>query len=121
MASTATTTEACAAMKKNGLADLAQLASLSGLVTTPAAERRCPGCGQPLEQCRCEALAQERAQKAALKGAAGRVCQEIMGRRGNGLAVVKGLRPLAAVLDALGKQLKAACGSGFFNETAAIE
>ena len=34
-------------MKKNGLADLAQLASLGGLVTTPAAERNCPGCGQP--------------------------------------------------------------------------
>ena len=99
-------------MKKNGLADLAQLASLGGLVTTPAAERDCPGCGQPLDQCRCEALAQERAQKAALKGAAVRVWLETKGRRGKGVTVVKGLPLDAAALEALAKQLKAACGSG---------
>ena len=99
-------------MKKNGLADLAQLASLGGLVTTPAAERSCPGCAQPLDQCRCEALAREHAQKAAQKGAAVRVWLETKGRRGKGVTVVKGLPLDATALDALAKQLKTACGSG---------
>lgn len=95
-------------MKKNGLADLGQLAQLAGLRTVAAAERACPGCGEPLDACRCAALAQAQ----AVRNAPVRVWLETKGRRGKGVTLVKGLPLDEAALEALGKQLKTACGSG---------
>lgn len=68
--------------------------------------RACPGCGQPMAQCRC---------KAAVRPAGDgivRVGLETAGRKGKGVTVVRGLPLDDTALAALGRQLKAACGSG---------
>ena len=68
--------------------------------------RACPGCGQPQAQCSCKAKA-----RPAGDGIV-RVSRETAGRKGKGVTVVRGLPLDDAALEALGKQLKAACGSG---------
>jgi len=77
--------------------------------STEAGGRMCPGCGAPVAQCRCKELAKARAP--STDGIV-RVSHETKGRKGKGVTVVKGLALDAAALAALGKQLKAACGSG---------
>ncbi|MFT7774829.1 translation initiation factor Sui1 [Roseateles sp.] len=68
--------------------------------------RACPGCGQPVAQCACKA-------KARLAGdGIVRVSRETAGRKGKGVTLVRGLPLDDAALATLGKQLKAACGSG---------
>lgn len=68
----------------------------------------CPACCQPLAQCRCKT------QQAALPLGDGkvRVARETSGRGGKAVTVVRGLPLDAAALTGLGKQLKAACGTG---------
>ncbi|MES3015717.1 MAG: translation initiation factor Sui1 [Pseudomonadota bacterium] len=77
-----------------------------GLVYSTDVGRMCPACRQPIAACIC-------GQKA---GPAGdgivRVSRETKGRAGKGVTLVKGLPLDAAGLTAVGKQLKAACGSG---------
>lgn len=68
--------------------------------------RACPGCGQPQAQCSCKAKA-----RPAGDGIV-RVSRETAGRKGKGVTVVRGLPLDDETLGALGKQLKAACGSG---------
>lgn len=67
----------------------------------------CPVCRQPVAQCACR-------QAAALPAGDGvvRVSRETKGRGGKAVTVVKGLVLGTLELAALGKQLKAACGSG---------
>lgn len=67
----------------------------------------CPGCRQPLARCACRS-------PAALPAGDGivRVSRETKGRGGKGVTLVKGLPLDAAALAALGKHLKAACGTG---------
>jgi translation initiation factor 1 len=81
-----------------------------GLVYSTEAGRMCPACRQPMAQCRCKALA------AAAASPAGdgivRVWLDTKGRRGKGVTVISGVPLDAAALAQLGKQLKAACGSG---------
>ncbi|MBT2333399.1 translation initiation factor Sui1 [Variovorax paradoxus] len=89
-----------AAMKSNQASTL--------VYSTEAGGRMCPGCGAPMAQCRCKEL---KARVAATDGIV-RVSHETKGRKGKGVTVVKGLALDAAALAALGKQLKAACGSG---------
>ena len=85
--------------------------SSSGLVYSTEAGRMCPACRQPVAQCVCKARA-----KAASAGATGdgivRVSRETKGRGGKAVTLVKGLALDEAALVALGKQLKAVCGSG---------
>lgn len=50
-----------------------------------------------------------------------RVSLETKGRRGKGVTVVKGVPLDAIALAALGKQLKAACGSGGTTKEGVIE
>ena len=78
----------------------------SGLVYSTEAGRMCPACRQPIATCSC-------GQKPvpAVDGIV-RVSRETKGRAGKGVTLVKGLALDAAALTALGKQLKAACGSG---------
>jgi len=77
-----------------------------GLVYSTEAGRMCPACRQPIAACVC-------GQKVLPTGdGIVRVSRETKGRAGKGVTLVKGLALDAAALTALGKQLKAACGSG---------
>ena len=78
-----------------------------GLVYSTEAGRMCPACRQPQAQCVCRSVS-------ALPVGNGmvRVSRETKGRAGKGVTLVKGLPLGLAELTALGKQLKAACGSG---------
>jgi translation initiation factor 1 len=84
------------------------LESLGGLVYSTDAGRMCPDCRKPVAQCSCKADAQ------AVPAGDGivRVSRETKGRGGKAVTVVKGVPVNAEALAALGKQLKAACGSG---------
>lgn len=81
--------------------------SSGGLVYSTDSGRMCPACRQPVVACQC-ATAKP---KASTDGIV-RVSRETKGRAGKGVTLVKGLALDDAALVALGKQLKAACGSG---------
>jgi translation initiation factor 1 len=76
-----------------------------GLVYSTEAGRMCPACRQPIANCACSRLA-----PAAPSDGIVRVSRETKGRGGKSVTVVRGLP--SGVLAQLGKQLKAACGSG---------
>ena len=66
----------------------------------------CPDCRQPVAQCTCK-------QPVAPTGdGIVRVSRETKGRGGKAVTLVKGVLVDAAALAELGKQLKAACGTG---------
>ena len=68
----------------------------------------CPGCRQPVSACICKKLA-----KALPKaGGVARVSRSTKGRGGKTVTLVTGLALDEPALAQLGKQLKAACGSG---------
>lgn len=79
-----------------------------GLVYSTEAGRMCPVCRQPLAACRCQSLARA----APVGDGRVRVSRETQGRGGKAVTVVKGVALDAAGLLALGKSLKALCGSG---------
>jgi translation initiation factor 1 len=82
------------------------LAALGGLVYSTDSGRMCPDCRQPVAQCICK-------QPAAPTGdGVVRVSRETKGRGGKAVTLVKGVLVDAAALADLGKQLKAACGTG---------
>lgn len=88
---------------KNAL--LAKLPA-SSLVYSTDSGRMCPDCRQPLAACVCHV-------KAVPKGdGVVRVSRETKGRGGKAVTLVKGLALDEAALQAVAKQLKAACGSG---------
>ncbi len=66
----------------------------------------CPQCRQPVAQCSCTQAAAPKTDGIV------RVSLDTKGRKGKGVTVVKGVPVDAAALLVLGKQLKAACGSG---------
>lgn len=81
-------------------------ATSGGLVYSTDAGRMCPGCRQPVAQCRCS-------EPVAPKGdGVLRVSRETKGRGGKAVTLVKGAALDAAGLAALGKQLRTACGCG---------
>ena len=82
----------------------------AGLVYSTESGRMCPECRQPVSACVCKA----NARAAALPVGDGvvRVSRETKGRGGKGVSLVKGLALDTIALAALGKQLKAACGTG---------
>ncbi|WP_395008426.1 translation initiation factor Sui1 [Undibacterium sp.] len=87
--------------------------SISKLVYSTDASCICPDCSQRVAQCQCAA----NAKALAAAGAASadgivRVQRETKGRGGKSVTLVRGLALDATELAALGKQLKAACGSG---------
>lgn len=78
----------------------------SSLVYSTESGRMCPACRQPVAACVCHV-------KPAPKGdGVVRVGRETKGRGGKAVTLVKGLALDEAALLAVGKQLKAACGSG---------
>ena len=85
-------------MKKN---------ATGGLVYSTEVGRTCPGCRRPIAECVCG-----RSETAALAAGPVRVSRETKGRGGKSVTLVKGLALDPDALAALGKRLKAACGSG---------
>lgn len=82
------------------------LASLGGLVYSTEHGRMCPDCRQAQAQCVCKVAAVPQGDGIV------RVSRETKGRGGKAVTLVKGVLLDAAALAQLGKQLKAACGSG---------
>ena len=82
--------------------------SSGGLVYSTDGGRMCPVCRHPAAACICA------------KGAAAprhgdgivRISRETQGRGGKAVTVIRGVQGDAAVLAALGKRLRSACGSG---------
>lgn len=79
----------------------------TGLVYSTDSGRMCPACRQPVLACQCSA-----ARPRPTSDGMVRVSRETKGRAGKGVTLVKGLSLDDASLQALGKQLKTACGSG---------
>lgn len=67
----------------------------------------CPDCRKPVASCNCG-----QNKPVAKTDGVVRVSRETKGRGGKSVTLVKGLALDTAALAALGKQLKAACGSG---------
>lgn len=82
--------------------------SKGGLVYSTEGGRMCPDCRQVLAQCICKTAAS----KAPAGDGIVRVSRETKGRGGKSVTVVKGLALDPVALALLGKQLRAACGSG---------
>ena len=82
----------------------------AGLVYSTETGRMCPDCRQPVSACVCKA----NARAAALPVGDGvvRVSRETKGRGGKGVSLIKGVALDPIALAALGKELKAACGTG---------
>ena len=78
------------------------------LVYSTEVGRTCPQCGQALAACSCKAQA---ASKAVGDGVV-KVSRQTKGRGGKCVTVVTGVALDAVALATLGKQLRAACGSG---------
>lgn len=82
------------------------LSDLGGLVYSTEVGRTCPVCRQAIAACICKAV-----QRPAGDGIV-RVSRETKGRAGKGVTLVRGVPLGDDELAALGKKLKAACGSG---------
>ena len=83
------------------------LADLGRLVYSTESGRMCPDCREPIAQCTCKL-------NKPLPTGDGivRVSRETKGRGGKAVTLVKGVLVDGMALEQLGKQLKAACGSG---------
>lgn len=77
-----------------------------GLVYSTESGRMCPQCRQPVTQCQCG-----KATRPVGNGVV-RVGRETKGRGGKAVTLVRGLPLDDAALNALGKQLRTACGTG---------
>ncbi len=102
---------------KNRTALSALPVAASRLVYSTEVGRVCPACSKPQAQCSCEL-------DAAVVPATDdtvRVSLETKGRKGKGVTVIKGVPLDALALVQLGKQLKAACGTGGTVKDATIE
>ena len=86
-----------------------------GLVYSTDGGTMCPKCRLPVAQCAC------RAQAVPAGDGIVRVSREVAGRGGKAVTVVRGVALPEAALVQLGKQLKAACGSGGTVKNGVIE
>ena len=80
--------------------------SSGGLVYSTDQGRMCPGCSQPVEQCRCSHEAEPDGDGIV------RVSRETKGRKGKGVTLISGVPLKAAELKKLAKQLKQRCSTG---------
>ena len=78
-----------------------------GLVYSTDAGRMCPTCRRAVAQCTCKRAAVVPAGDGIV-----RVQRETKGRGGKAVTLVRGVPVTPDALAALGKELKAACGSG---------
>nr|WP_295776875.1 translation initiation factor Sui1 [Rhodoferax sp.] len=81
-------------------------AALGGLVYSTDSGRMCPDCRQPVVQCICKQT------EIPTGDGIVRVSRETKGRGGKAVTLVKGALVDATALADLGRQLKAACGTG---------
>ena len=79
----------------------------AGLVYSTDSGRMCPACRQPIAQCVCS-----KSQPTPAGDGIVRIVREAKGRGGKTVTLVRGLALDAVALEAMGKSLKAACGSG---------
>jgi translation initiation factor 1 len=79
-----------------------------GLVYSTDGGRMCPACRQPQSACACRAVART----APAGDGRVRVAREKGGRGGKTVTTVRGLPLATDALTALGKRLRAACGTG---------
>lgn len=87
------------------------------LVYSTDGGRMCPQCRQALDACLCATKKQ-----AELRGDGRvRVSREVAGRGGKAVTVVRGLAMTDDQITALGKQLRAACGTGGTAKDGVIE
>lgn len=77
-----------------------------GLVYSTETGRMCPACRNALAACTCKATSVPAGDGQV------RVMLQTKGRGGKAVTLVKGLALDADALNALGKQLRSACGSG---------
>jgi len=77
-----------------------------GLVYSTDSGRMCPACRQPIVHCICKS------QVTVPAGGVLSVILQTKGRGGKSVTLVKGLPLDAVALGVLGRQLRAACGSG---------
>ena len=78
-----------------------------GLVYSTDGGRMCPLCRHSLDKCVCG-----RKGPGSVSDGVVRISRETKGRNGKSVTVIRGLALAPAALTLLGKQLKAACGSG---------
>ena len=76
----------------------------------------CPACRQPVAACICKSSQVVTSTKGGV-----RISLDTKGRAGKGVTVVRGLALDTTALAVLGKQLKAACGSGGTVKDGSIE
>lgn len=86
-----------------------------GLVYSTEGGRMCPACRQPVAACTCGRPA------APTGDGIVRVARERAGRGGKTVSVVRGVPLAAEALVALGKRLRAACGTGGTTKDGVIE
>lgn len=86
-----------------------------GLVYSTEAGRMCPACRTPVASCSCKTTATPPGHGVV------RVSCETKGRGGKSVTLVKGVALDAVLLAQLGKQLRAACGSGGTVKAGVIE
>ena len=78
------------------------------VVYTTGIGRVCPECGKPVEACICR---KQPTHRPAGDGVV-RIRRETKGRNGKGVTVITGVPLGESALQALGKELKARCGTG---------
>jgi translation initiation factor 1 len=89
----------------------------TNLVYSTDGGRMCPACRQPMTACTCAAL-----QKTLPRGDGRvRVSREVASRGGKTVTVVRGLALTDEQIAALGKRLRAACGTGGTAKDGVIE
>ena len=88
---------------------MTQPAHRGGLVYSTEGGRMCPMCRRPQADCACAAACRG---VSAPAGGPVRVSRESKGRGGKTVTLVRGLALAPAALDALGKRLRSAMGTG---------
>jgi len=73
--------------------------------------RLCPGCGEPVSQCRCRQHP-ARALRSGYRDGTVRLRRETRGRKGKGVTLVDGVPGPDSEQKELARALKAHCGSG---------
>ncbi len=79
-----------------------------GLVYSSEWGRMCPGCEQPVDQCRCR----KNQTPAAAKDGIIRVGRETKGRKGSGVTLITGISAGEEEIKKLAADLKKKCGAG---------
>ncbi len=90
--------------------------STGGLVYSTDSGRMCPVCRRSIAQCACSTT-----HSAPPTDGVVRVSRETQGRKGKGVTVIRGLPLGAEEIAKVGRELKAACGSGGTVKDGAIE